>query len=83
MYLIEFKICVIAGNGSRVVVTHQIFIILIKLIKNDKNVSLVLPFFWEGGGAVADAEFFIRISHPKNATAYFMWVLIYFAFLRY
>ena len=22
---IEFKICVIAGNGSRVVVTHQIF----------------------------------------------------------
>ena len=25
MHLIEFKICVIAGNGSRVVVTHQIY----------------------------------------------------------
>ena len=25
MHLIEFKICAIAGNGSRVVVTHQIF----------------------------------------------------------
>ena len=25
MHLIEFKICVIVGNGSRVVVTHQIF----------------------------------------------------------
>ena len=25
MYLIEFKIYAIAGNGSRVVITHQIF----------------------------------------------------------
>ena len=25
MHLIEFKICVVAGNGSHVVVTHQIF----------------------------------------------------------
>ena len=25
MHLIKFKICVVAGNGSRVVVTHQIF----------------------------------------------------------
>ena len=25
MHLIEFKICVVVGNGSRVVVTHQIF----------------------------------------------------------
>ena len=26
MHLIEFIICVIAGNGSRVVVSHQIFL---------------------------------------------------------
>ena len=25
MHLIEFEMCVVAGNGSRVVVTHQIF----------------------------------------------------------
>ena len=25
MFLIEFKMCVIAGNGSRMAVTHQIF----------------------------------------------------------
>ena len=29
MQLIEFKICVVACNGSRVVVTHQIFFIFI------------------------------------------------------
>ena len=26
MYFIEFKVCVIEGNGSRVVVSHQIFL---------------------------------------------------------
>ena len=31
MHLIEFKICVIAGNGSRVVFTHQIFRIVIHI----------------------------------------------------
>ena len=28
MHLIEFKICVVACNGSRVVVSHQIFFFL-------------------------------------------------------
>ena len=32
MHLIEFKICIIAGNGSRVVVTHQIFIFTLEAI---------------------------------------------------
>ena len=32
MYLIEFKICVVAGNESREIVTHQIFLIIIIII---------------------------------------------------
>ena len=35
MHLIEFKMCVIAGSGSRVVVTHQIF-----------NVEVTIKFYY-------------------------------------
>ena len=37
MHPIEFKICIVAGNGSRVVVTHQIF-----LTNNTDNIYMIM-----------------------------------------
>ena len=40
MYLIEFKICVIAGNGNRVVVSHQIFFVK-KIVVHKRKTMLI------------------------------------------
>ena len=50
MHLIEFKICMAACNGSRVVVSHQIFsnflhlmLLLYKMITNHQSSSKIQP----------------------------------------
>ena len=73
MHLIEFKMCVIAGNGSRVVVTHQIFKLNVEfenlqlqkklmlfLIPSDGSVYLLVLIIWHCIHAVC-----VQIAHSE------------------
>ena len=78
MYLIEFKICVIADNGSRVVVTHQIFhltyvIQMYKSMYSIKNETNSINILFTGSYKFFDT-LQCRKGNVLKRILYFSWI---------